>query len=82
MPVPTAIHTTLGCASTSSTCALLANVPRFALVALIRKLKAADYSVVKHRRPFVMPPIFPSVAETADKEVAMAMFFFFMWSSE
>ncbi len=36
--------------------------PKVALVAVIRKLLAAVYSVAKHRRPFVLPPIFTPAA--------------------
>jgi transposase len=32
---------------------------KVALVAVMRKLIAAVYSVAKHRRPFTLPPIFP-----------------------
>jgi transposase len=35
---------------------------KVALVAVIRKLLSAVYSVAKHRRPFVMPPNFSPVA--------------------
>jgi transposase len=35
---------------------------KVALVAVMRKLMAAVYSVAKHRRPFTLPPIFPPVA--------------------
>jgi hypothetical protein len=34
----------------------------FALVAIIRKLMTAVYSIAKHRRPFVLPPIFTPAA--------------------
>jgi len=37
-------------------------LPKVALIAVIRKLLAAVYSVAKHRRPFTLPPIFPPVA--------------------
>jgi transposase len=36
--------------------------PKVALVAIIRKLMTAVYSVAKHRRPFVLPPIFTPAA--------------------
>ena len=36
--------------------------PKVALVAVIRKLLAAVYSVAKRRRPFVLPPIFTPAA--------------------
>jgi hypothetical protein len=35
---------------------------KVALVAAIRKLLAAVYSVARHRRPFTLPPISPTVA--------------------
>jgi transposase len=35
---------------------------KVALVAVMRKLMAAVYSVAKHHRPFTLPPIFPPVA--------------------
>jgi hypothetical protein len=35
---------------------------KVALVAVMRKLMAAVYSVAKHRRPLTLPPIFPPVA--------------------
>jgi transposase len=37
-------------------------LPKVALIAVIRKLLAAVYSVARHRRPFTLPPIFPPVA--------------------
>jgi len=36
--------------------------PKVALVAIIRKLMTAVYSVAKHRRPFVLPPIYTPAA--------------------
>jgi transposase len=36
--------------------------PKIALVAIIRKLMTAVYSVAKHRRPFVLPSIFTPAA--------------------
>jgi transposase len=36
--------------------------PKVALVAIIRKLMTAMYSVAKHRRPFVLPPIYMPAA--------------------
>lgn len=38
---------------------------KVALVAVIRKLLAAVYSVAKHRRPFTLPPGFPPLAGAA-----------------
>jgi transposase len=35
---------------------------KVALVAVMRKLLAAVYSVAKHRRPFTLPPVSPPVA--------------------
>jgi hypothetical protein len=35
---------------------------KVALVAIIRKLMTAVYSVAKHRRPFVLPSIFTPAA--------------------
>jgi transposase len=36
--------------------------PKVALIAVIRKLLSAVYSIAKHRRPFVLAPIFSPVA--------------------
>ena len=36
--------------------------PKVALVAIIRKLMTAVYSIAKHRRPFVLAPIFAPAA--------------------
>ena len=38
---------------------------KVALVAVMRKLMAAVYSVAKHRRPFALPPSFPPLAGAA-----------------
>jgi transposase len=43
--------------------------PKVALIAVIRKLLAAVYSIAKHQRPFVLPPIFPLVAGGAVSSV-------------
>ena len=44
--------------------------PKVALVAIIRKLLTAVYSVAKHRRPFLLPSIFTPAAGGAIPPVA------------
>ena len=52
MPVLTAVRTIPGCAPTTGDCWPRGKLPKVALVACMRKLLLAIYSVAKHRRPF------------------------------
>jgi transposase len=62
MPALTAIHHNAWLRAYYQRLRAAGKPPKLALVAVIRKLMAAVYSVAKHRRPFIMPPISPPVA--------------------
>jgi transposase len=58
MPAITAIHHNPWLRAYYEHLRTVGKRPKVALVAIIRKLMTAVYSVAKHRRPFVLPPIF------------------------
>jgi transposase len=62
MPALTAIHHNAWLRAYYQRLRAAGKPAKVALVAVIRKLMAAVYSVAKHRRPFILPPIFPPVA--------------------
>ena len=62
MPALTAIHHNPWLRAYYQRLRAAGKPPKVALVAVIRKLLAAVYSVAKHRRPFVLPPIFTPAA--------------------
>ena len=65
MPALTAIHHNPWLRAYYQRLRAAGKPPKVALVAVIRKLMAAVYSVAKHRRPFILPPVFPPAAGDA-----------------
>jgi transposase len=65
MPALTAIHHNAWLRAYYQRLRAAGKPAKVALVAVIRKLMTAVYSVAKHRRPFILPPIFPPVAGSA-----------------
>src|SRR5215471_8678113 len=62
MPALTAIHHNARLWAYYQSLRAAGKPAKVALVAVIRKLMAAVYSIAKHRRPFILPSIFPPVA--------------------
>jgi transposase len=65
MPAITAIHHNAWLKAYYQHLRTAGKRPKVALVAVIRKLMTAVYSVAKHRRPFVLPSTFTPTAGTA-----------------
>ncbi|HEY1965205.1 MAG TPA: IS110 family transposase [Acidobacteriaceae bacterium] len=66
MPALTAIHHNAWLRAYYQRLRAAGKPAKVALIAVIRKLLAAVYSVAKHRRPFILAPIFPPVAGGAE----------------
>ncbi len=65
MPALTAIHHNAWLRAYYQRLRAAGKPAKVALIAVIRKLMAAVYSVAKHRRPFTLPPSFPPLAGAA-----------------